>query len=211
MSASILKYTTTITTDNSNDNSNTELLSAKSISLKPYNDYNNNINDITPITSSSSYKTFSFEYKLHHDELGINNIMTTRTVFNLFERARTDILGGPKVLAESSSSSSRTTSSNDTIKYYVGRITDYHYCNDIPKVIVEQLDHGPIDISVITQCVQIGDSMCDFQQQIVCCGSNASLLLLAKANVLVVSVNGDTEQSTPYPKNVLKMFEITNV
>jgi acyl-CoA thioesterase FadM len=211
MSASILKYTTTSTTDNSNDNSNSELLSAKSISLKPYNDYYNNINNITPITSSS-YKTFSFEYKLHHDELGINNIMTTRTVFNLFERARTDILGGPKVLAESSSSSSlRTTSSNDIIKYYVGRITDYHYCNNIPKVIVEKLDQGPIDISVITQCIQIGDSMCDFQQQIVCRGSNASLLLLAKANVLVVSVNGDTGQSAPYPKNVLKMFEITNV
>jgi acyl-CoA thioesterase FadM len=128
--------------------------------------------------------------------------MTTKTVFNLFERARTDILGGPKVLAESSSSSSID---DDIIKYYVGRITDYSYVNDLPKSTIQDLEKGPVDICVLTQCIQVGDSMCDFQQQI-----SSSNLLIAKANVLVVSVNGKTGGSSPYPMKIRKLFDLTN-
>ena len=51
-------------------------------------------------------------------------------------------LQGPKVLAESSSSSL-----NNITKYYVGRITDYEYVNEIPPDAISNIEKdGHLDV-----------------------------------------------------------------
>ena len=112
-------------------------------------------------------------------------------------------MGGPKVLAESS----LTTIDNNIIKYYVGRITDYEYINEIPLNIISNIKKdGTLDINIVTQCLLVGESMCDFQQQI-----SINDILIAKANILVVSVNGNTGTSASFPMSIRKLFEIAKV
>ena len=45
--------------------------------------------------------------------------------------------------------------------------------------------------------------MCDFQQQI-----STNNFLIAKANILVVSVDGQTGSSVSFPMNIRNLFEI---
>jgi acyl-CoA thioesterase FadM len=54
-------------------------------------------------------KLFSSKFRVWDDELGPGNMLTTKTIFNLFERCRTDALGGPRELAASAA---------DTVHFY---------------------------------------------------------------------------------------------
>ena len=86
-------------------------------------------------------------HTLYHDEWrpsreGGALLLDTRTLFNLFERGRTDVLGGPGRLSQAA----------DSLHVYVARVTDFERVADLPVDLPAAFPR----VSVLTQAVPVG-------------------------------------------------------
>jgi hypothetical protein len=99
---------------------------------------------------------FESSYRIWPDELA-SNMLSTKTIFNLFERARSDILGGPSALEELMQSS---------VHIYVARVNNYklykHHCNS-----PSGRERGKVYANIFTNISPMGDSIINFNQRIV--------------------------------------------
>ena len=78
-------------------------------------------------------------------------LLDTRTLFNLFERGRTDALGGP----------GRLTQAADSLHVYVARVTDFERVADLPVDLPAAFPR----VSVLTQAVP--------RAKVTCCSVDA--------------------------------------
>lgn len=167
------------------------------------------IENLERLTSSefpeieSDFKTYKSHFELWLDELGINGTLTTKTIFNVFERGRTELLGGPSSLASLSLSSNHV---------YVARVSDYELLSDpvgINSIDLEsEPSHATYPVCVSTQCCPVGVddvSIVVFNQQI--SGLEAGVeILYAKAKITCVCVDSITGQPTPFSDDIKKLF-----
>ena len=82
--------------------------------------------------------------------------LPTRTLFNLLERGRSNMLGGPEVLAQSAQSA---------VHYYVARVTDYQLSFIDTSILTNSKSHNPW-VRVSTTVTPVGSQMLDFDQQV---------------------------------------------
>lgn len=138
------------------------------------------------------------EYTVYPDEMqqDINNVnirkLTTRTIFNLFERARTDLLGGPAALADLLKSD---------FKVYVVRITNYELISDIMLSKTEK-NASTFSLEVWSQIALVGKSMVDFYQQVVLVQEGKDDLehrVLAAATITCCSIDAMSGNPAPLP------------
>ena len=105
-------------------------------------------------------KLFVSCFKLWPDELGdqssLKMALPTRTLFNLLERGRSNMLGGPEVLAQSAQSA---------VHYYVARVTDYQLSFIDTSILTNSKSHNPW-VRVSTTVTPVGSQMLDFDQQV---------------------------------------------
>ena len=119
-------------------------------------------------------------FVLFPDEVGAGGALSTRTIFNLFERGRTDVLGGPSQLAAAQSSNNHV---------YVARISNYNRRRS-------QQGSGalrPSSVQVISQTEPVGDSIVEFTQFCVVDGA-----LSASAKITCCSVDANTGLPAPF-------------
>ena len=148
-------------------------------------------------------KIHESENTLYSDELVVikkhdkwKHMLSTKTIFNLFERSRTDILGGPKELASTADTS---------LHIYVARISDYiMYNHDCFHSVVDDnhkspstsyLPNNKLKCKVYSQIESMGRSIINFHQQIILLidGTNGgSGTVVAKATVTCVCVDSST-------------------
>jgi acyl-CoA thioesterase FadM len=116
---------------------------------------------------STTDKVFVSCFRLWPDEMvcdmsSPHAALPTRTVFNLLERGRSNMLGGPQVLAQSASAA---------LHYYVARVSDYRL-SFVDTVLLSQ-SHGraqpEVWVKVYTTVTPVGAQLLDFDQQIVLC------------------------------------------
>ena len=119
-------------------------------------------------------------FVLFPDEVGAGGALPTRTIFNLFERGRTDVLGGPSQLAAAQSSNNHV---------YVARISNYNRRRS------QQGSGGlrPSSVQVISQTEPVGDSIVEFTQFCVVDGA-----LSASAKITCCSVDASTGLPAPF-------------
>jgi len=119
-------------------------------------------------------------FSLFPDEVG-GGLVSTRTIFNLFERGRTDVLGGPSQLAAAQSSNNHV---------YVARISNYNRRRS------QQGSGGllrPRSAQVVSQTEPVGNSIVEFTQFCVVDG-----VLLASAKITCCSVDAKTGLPAPF-------------
>lgn len=132
------------------------------------------------------------EYAVFPDEMqGCDGsaALTTRTVFNLFERARTDVLGGPASLMSAVSSSDS--------HVFVARISDYALVSDPP------LSGAHLSLSVVSHTVPISHAAVDFFQQIELNG-----LLVARATVTCCCVDAASGLQREFDPSMRSLFSL---
>jgi len=120
-------------------------------------------------------------FALFPDEVGAGGLVSTRTIFNLFERGRTDVLGGPSQLAAAQSSNNHV---------YVARISNYNRRHN------QQGSGGllrPRSAQVVSQTEPVGNSIVEFTQFCVVDG-----VLLASAKITCCSVDAKTGLPAPF-------------
>ena len=143
---------------------------------------------LQPHTHKSSYITYP-------DEIDHNYQYTTRTIFNLLERGRSDVLGGPLVLA---------TAITSGVKIVVARVNDYNYyyrnCNSSGN------GNGS-KVSVLTNIDNLG-LMVNFHQAIVEDGSDGSGgVVIATATVSCMCVD-DNNNAIQFPSGLINTASI---
>lgn len=147
----------------------------------------------------SSNCRFQHRFELWRDELQLQNTLSTKLAFQLFERARTETLGGPSALA-------RLTSQYG-VHVYVARVADYRLLCDIPKSIISS--DKEVKLTVLTDTEPLGDpaggtvSMVHFTQRIVSVASTAEPIITHASAVFTCScVNAATGTPTPFPVEI---------
>jgi acyl-CoA thioesterase FadM len=98
----------------------------------------------------SAFKLWPEEMPTQHQQLPIS----TATIFNLFERGRSNMLGGPRALAQSQSAA---------VHYYVARVTDYTL---LPVSQPTGEDRLGAWAKVYTTVTLVGTQLLDFDQRI---------------------------------------------
>ena len=116
------------------------------------------------------------EFDIYDDELH-HDLLSTKTVFNLFERARTNILGGPDRLLDLSASG---------YNIVVARVSDYS---------LYSLPLSAMNVKVSTTTSMMMESVLNFDQEI----SSPDGTLLAQATVSCLCVDPENSQSIPFP------------
>lgn len=111
-----------------------------------------------------------YEDELHHD------LLSTKTVFNLMERARTNILGGPDRLLALSAKG---------CNIVVARVSDYSLC----------LKPSTMNVRVSSTTSMMMDSVLNFDQEI----SALDGKLLAQATISCLCVDPASGQTIPFP------------
>jgi len=125
----------------------------------------------------------SFVFDVFPDELVRDGVLSTKTVFNLFERGRTSVLGGPDKLKAALAASNHV---------YVSRIAGYRHSLRPPASPRVRVD---------SRTTLLGDSLVDFDQAVVCASTG---LVLARAVVTCVSVDGRTGTPAPFGPDLLR-------
>jgi acyl-CoA thioesterase FadM len=128
-------------------------------------------------------------YDLWPDEIiSDNQFLPTRTIFNLFERARTDVLGGPGQLAGAALAKNHV---------YVARIKDFR----------ASLSSYPTSaqVLVVSQTHGMGDSIVEFVQQIICPETET---VFSSVKVTCVSVDSETKKPTPFSSDLRERLGI---
>ena len=121
---------------------------------------------------------------------GSGLFVPTRTIFNLFERGRTEALGGPHMLAEAQASKTHV---------YVARI------NDFSATLGVVLDPRSSEVYVVSNIKPVGLSIVEFSQAIVCARSEA---VVARAKITCVAVNSDTGDIASFNPEMSKALGI---
>lgn len=193
--------------------SNTELFSCKDITWQPLTSVDAMVQGglASPVSVVDGVRVHSFVYQVWPDEFGPDHTLTTGTVFNLFERARSDILGGPSALAELFKS---------TTHVYVTRVSDFEslWTGPLPLSATKTLPAlGGCRIAVFTQAVPMGSGLINFIQQAALADAdskpgsssqeetdisstiNIRDTLLARAQVLCAAVDSTSGQMTTFP------------
>jgi acyl-CoA thioesterase FadM len=145
------------------------------------------------------YKRHESKFVLYRDEFEVSAShmrIPTRSIFNLFERGRTDALGGPSKLSQAAV---------ENTHIYVARITDYEHISVLPLAL---LNKYTLDLRVVSHTVPFGDTMVEFVQQIILDGDTTSTTprLIAKAKVLCCSVDAVTGLPAPFGSSVKALF-----
>jgi acyl-CoA thioesterase FadM len=127
-------------------------------------------------------------YNLFLDEISSEHFLPTRTIFNLFERGRTDVLGGPDQLAGAALARNHV---------YVARIKDFR----------ASLSSFPTSaqVLVVSQTHGMGNTIVDFVQQIICPESET---VLSSVKITCVSVDSETKKPTPFSADLRKRLGI---
>ena len=125
----------------------------------------------------------SFEFDVFPDELVRDGVLSTKTVFNLFERGRTSVLGGPDRLQAALAAANHV---------YVARIAGYRHSLRPPASPRVRVD---------SRTTLLGDSLVDFDQSVVCASTG---LVLARAVVTCVGVDGRTGTPAPFGPDLLR-------
>ena len=185
-------FTAKLVTMSSVNQLSVAIASATSVVIAAGADMNEVVNEAstdTPLPATG--KIFVSCFRLWPDELGdmsaAHTALPTRTVFNLLERGRSNVLGGPQVLAQSASSA---------LHYYVARVSDYKLSFVVtpslrphPRTTQSDTTHpatvqsgtvqsgtvqsgtqSEVWVKVYTTVTPIGAQLLDFDQQIVLCG-----------------------------------------
>ena len=149
-----------------------------------------------------SHQLHISKHSLYPDEYypstgGAALLLHTRTVFNLFERGRTDALGGPRRLRLATALSGHI---------YIARISDYERISDIPTEAIPPASFP--EVAVLTQSELLGDTMVDFTQQLVLKAgpSGDHGRLLARARVTCCSVDAMTGKPLPFSEDLRNTF-----
>ena len=117
--------------------------------------------------------------------------LTTATIFRLFERARTNALGGPDAL--------QMLSSGDT-HVYVARVSDYEVIRDV------NADDGQVIVKSVCEplgSLEGGVSMINFNQFV--CDAD-DMTIVAKAVVTCSCVDATTGSTAAFPLKIAKTF-----
>ena len=121
---------------------------------------------------------------------GTGLFVPTRTIFNLFERGRTEALGGPHMLAAAQASKTHV---------YVARI------NDFAASLSVALEPRSSEVYVVSNIKPVGLSMVEFSQAVVCALSEA---VVARAKILCVAVNSDSGDIAAFNPEMSKALGI---
>lgn len=161
--------------DSDNDNDNDNIFQCNKAIFQLNNQFFNSLSlvkkkpNFLPSTHihKSTFDIYSDELQIFTDNQNerettnqINAALSTKTIFNLFERSRTDVLGGPKKLAETADTS---------FHIYVARISDYQMFNHQCCVMTKSglIIPSTVACQVLSQIELVGDSLMNFHQQIV--------------------------------------------
>lgn len=145
----------------------------------------------TQIESSSFIGQHRSTFQLWPDEHKGSLCLPTRTIFNLFERGRTDILGGPSKLHAAQTSNNHV---------YVARIQQYyHHALSLKEPIVCRAEK--LSAMVVSETAAMGDSIVDFNQKIECNG-----LTIASAKITCVSVDARTGAPSPFASDLAEVL-----
>lgn len=146
--------------------SKVKVSSRAEIQLLPPDNCHSDENLKQPSAQHQYSNSFIFTYEVHSDEL-CNGRLSTRTIFSLFERGRTDILGGPAALEKGRA---------DSAHLYVSRVEGYRWLFDCKC--------GPQGrrLRVASTVTPVGESMATFSQQL----QTTHGVTLAAADVSVV-------------------------
>jgi acyl-CoA thioesterase FadM len=128
----------------------------------------------------SGMNQFSFEHSVWPDERDVNGMLLTKTIFTLFERGRTDILGGPAALAATAV---------DDVHVYVNRISDF-LVNQKSLLSSEAL----FKVKVVTNVDVVADIMIEFKQSIY---QGDESQPVASATITTVCVKDDAPVAIP--------------
>ena len=134
---------------------------------------------------------FCSHFRVWDDELLYDDkgsTLSTLTNFNLFERARTNILGGPTAL-RALMEGDKEAKGIPNVNVVVVRVKNYRlYDHDMkePKLIEEE----PLT-EVLTNIEHLGGGMLDFHQVAVCSGSSPSQLI-SSATITCLCVDAVT-------------------
>ena len=131
------------------------------------------------------------QFDLYWDEKTHIGTLSTGTIFKLFERARTNALGGADLLLELCSGNAHV---------YVARVSDYEIVRDIDvdstHVVVKSM-YEPLG------SLEGGVSMINFHQY-VCDVSD--MTILSRAIVTCSCVDTLTRRATTFPNQIAKIF-----
>ena len=134
---------------------------------------------------------YTSKFDVYWDEKSHINTLTTETIFKLFERARTNVLGGPDALLALSSGSTHV---------YVARVSDYEVVRDM------NTDHCQVIVKSVCEplgSLEGGVSMVNFNQYV--CDVN-DMTILSKAVVTCSCVDAMSRSASAFPLNIAKTF-----
>ena len=136
---------------------------------------------------------FTSHFVVYPDEKTHINTFTTATVFKLFERARTNMLGGPTSLLELSLGN---------VHVYVARVSDYEILKDV------EMNVNKNQVVVKSICKPLGSleggvSMVNFNQ-FVC--NVSDMMILSKAVVTCSCVDATTDRAASFPSEIARKF-----
>ena len=154
-------YSAKLTAINSRSDAPVTISSATSVIVS---NGNGDDKEVQPTVASTSWsgkeKLFVSCFKLWPDEMGdlssLRMALPTRTLFNLLERGRSNMLGGPEVLAQSAESA---------VHYYVARVSDYQLSFVDTSLLTSCKGNNPW-VQVSTTVTPVGSQLLDFDQQV---------------------------------------------
>lgn len=145
--------------------------------------------------SHIEYASSVYDFDVYQDEIGVHGL-TTKTILNLFERGRSNALGGPAMLSNSSLF--------DNIHVYVNKINDYHVWNDAGAMSLDSSvfqRYGSTLCRVVTDINIIGDLVIEFNQRLFLLSSQdfnqVKSAVLASAVISTVCVRDNLPVSIP--------------
>eukprot|EP01041_Mallomonas_annulata_P007882 gene7882-16138_t len=171
-----------------------EILTCKKLTIV---DVNRRDNVVVGPEIVSEGNMCSSRFRLWSDELSPGYCLTTKSIFNLFERGRTDSLGGPAALAKLS---------KETVLVNVVRVNDYKFISDLPASTTSSHANSntAIEVSVLTQPLSVGSTMIDFHQQVVVQVDGRDFVL-ARANIVCAAVDATTGGMAAMPEHILRL------
>ena len=156
-------YSAKLTATNNRENGPPVTISSGTSITVSNGESNDNDEKSTTIVTTSwngKEKLFVSCFKLWPDEMGdlssTRMALPTRTLFNVLERGRSNMLGGPEVLAQSAQSA---------VHYYVARVTDYQLSFIDTSLLTSRKGNKPW-VRVSTTVTPVGSQMLDFDQQV---------------------------------------------
>jgi acyl-CoA thioesterase FadM len=157
-----------------------------------------NVKDVSEFNIIPGGKKHISEFTVWTDELGREGYLISKTILQLMERARTDILGGPQVLAQIAKGSKHI---------YVARISDFVIHADI---CLPSNDVPYHKVNVLTVCQPLGSpsdlseiSMLNFIQSII---DPISQNILASATVTCSCVDAQSGSPTFFSSDIAINF-----